>query len=268
MVKRIPGPVIWGWGLTVLVAFGAVVLGFGPICEDGVCQTKFAALWAAPPNEIGDTLAGFAGALAFVWIIVTVMLQSKELKAQREVLFLTKTEMEEQRKATQDMARSMKAQAEIFEDERQTRLATRAKDVLDQRVRSLVKLCYREDPPTWGYWIGANDFLHTSYINLTPDFRVSGEIPDQDALEHICDYILEFEGNYDWMTKEGTVCQRPNGQPFVIELARNFRRLLEIVPDLSGADHERIQRARAEEAHEALERIHEMPIWNTEEEFT
>lgn len=35
---------------------------------------------SAPFNEIGDTLAGFAGALAFVWLIVTVWVQSSELK--------------------------------------------------------------------------------------------------------------------------------------------------------------------------------------------
>lgn len=123
MVKRIPGPVIWGWGLTVLVAFGAVVLGFGPICEDGVCQTKFAALWAAPPNEIGDTLAGFAGALAFVWIIVTVMLQSAELRAQVEELRLTKIELEK-------MATAQDAQVILMRE--QTNLLTKQAQIEEQ----------------------------------------------------------------------------------------------------------------------------------------
>jgi hypothetical protein len=33
---------------------------------------------------MGDTLAGFAGSLAFIWIVVTVWLQSSELAEQRE----------------------------------------------------------------------------------------------------------------------------------------------------------------------------------------
>nr|WP_256471805.1 putative phage abortive infection protein [Oceanicola sp. 502str15] len=46
-------------------------------------------------NEIGDTLAGIAGTLAFLWIIVTVWLQSQELAAQREVLSATEEEFHE-----------------------------------------------------------------------------------------------------------------------------------------------------------------------------
>ena len=46
------------------------------------------------PSEIGDTLAGIAGALAFLWIIVTVLLQSQELKEQREELKRNREESE------------------------------------------------------------------------------------------------------------------------------------------------------------------------------
>ncbi|MFY0647236.1 hypothetical protein [Sulfitobacter geojensis] len=38
----------------------------------------------SPPNEKGDTLAGLAGSLAFLWIIITVLLQGKELSLQRD----------------------------------------------------------------------------------------------------------------------------------------------------------------------------------------
>lgn len=55
-------------------------------------HSKYKAFLFSKPNEIGDTLAGFAGALAFLWLVVTVMLQSKELKAQREELVLARKE--------------------------------------------------------------------------------------------------------------------------------------------------------------------------------
>ena len=138
MEERTPKPVIWGWVLTGGVLLFGGVLGFIPTCDSaGDCQSKFAAFWSAPPNEIGDTLAGFAGALAFIWIIVTVMLQSKELKAQREELRLTRSEMEEQRKATQDMARSMKTQLELLQDERKLRNQDQAAELLRALLVSL-----------------------------------------------------------------------------------------------------------------------------------
>jgi len=73
-------------------------------------STRLSGFLTAPANEVGDTLAGFAGTLAFVWIIVTVWLQALELKAQREELRLTRDEMKEQRKATQEIARTAHVQ--------------------------------------------------------------------------------------------------------------------------------------------------------------
>ncbi len=72
----------------------------GQTCSNG----KWASFLNASPNEVGDTLAGFAGALAFVWLITTVWLQSQELSEQRQ-------ELAEQRIATQKMA---KAQIDQF----------------------------------------------------------------------------------------------------------------------------------------------------------
>jgi hypothetical protein len=36
------------------------------------------------PNELGEMLAGSFSPLAFAWIVITVMLQGKELQEQRE----------------------------------------------------------------------------------------------------------------------------------------------------------------------------------------
>ncbi|WP_170526226.1 hypothetical protein [Ruegeria arenilitoris] len=43
------------------------------------CVSKWSYLRSAPPNEIGDTLAGVAGALAFVWVAASVVIQRLEL---------------------------------------------------------------------------------------------------------------------------------------------------------------------------------------------
>ncbi|WP_424980308.1 hypothetical protein [Leisingera sp. S232] len=130
-------PVMWGVLATV-----AVVLFGTWAANQSVCQTDFwgnqscgGSKWStflkAAPNEVGDTLAGFAGALAFVWLIATVWLQGQELAEQRE-------ELREQRVATQDMARAMAAQAKVFEDEQRARDEMRAKEELGALLENVV----------------------------------------------------------------------------------------------------------------------------------
>jgi len=47
-------------------------------------------------NEIGDAIAGLASAVAFLWLIVTVRIQSSELKAQRKEMAETREAFEAQ----------------------------------------------------------------------------------------------------------------------------------------------------------------------------
>lgn len=120
----------------------AIFAAFLPACYQSTsgytaCPTKLFYLKQSTPNELGDTLAGFAGALAFIWIVVTVAMQSLELKAQREELALTREEMSGQRIATQEMARAMAAQASIFEDEKQHRLEDRTAELVEQKLQAL-----------------------------------------------------------------------------------------------------------------------------------
>lgn len=104
MKRVLKSPLLWGglFGLAILAL--AWWLGSIEHCfHDGGCLTNFQIFLQSAPNEIGDALAGFAGALAFAGIIVTILLQSAELQAQRR-------ELEFQRKATQEMAASSASQ--------------------------------------------------------------------------------------------------------------------------------------------------------------
>lgn len=107
-------PMIIGYGLTLifLVFWVTVALVENPITND--CSTGLCRFWNSAPNEIGDTFAGLFGSLAFVWIIVTVLLQGRELAAQREELKLTRLEVQEQRKATQEVANAQDAQVDLL----------------------------------------------------------------------------------------------------------------------------------------------------------
>lgn len=94
------GPIAVGFSLTIVVIFVFTIMAFHNNCrllpsEVLECRTNWEWFWDAPPNEIGDTLAGFAGTLAFIWIVTTVWLQSNELAEQRDQLRLQTEEFKE-----------------------------------------------------------------------------------------------------------------------------------------------------------------------------
>lgn len=104
--------------------------------NSGEFATKWDYLKQAAPNEIGDTLAGVAGTLAFVWIVVTVWLQATELREQRLQFFRMATAQEAQ-------ASVLKKQKEIFEDEKRQRDENRAEAELSETVKLLGSIIRR-----------------------------------------------------------------------------------------------------------------------------
>jgi Putative phage abortive infection protein len=99
------------WASLALVAFVVVIFGFPEGAADNSSpKSKLQLFLESSPSAVGDTLAGVAGALAFLWIIITVRLQSSELAKQREELRLTREVMGEQREAARDMANSIAEQ--------------------------------------------------------------------------------------------------------------------------------------------------------------
>lgn len=73
-------PTDTGWLLTL--SLFSLLLKIGLLEDGGVA--KFDQFVALKPSEMGDTLAGLFSALAFIWIIVTVFMQSRELNEQRK----------------------------------------------------------------------------------------------------------------------------------------------------------------------------------------
>lgn len=136
-----PKPIQCGLVLTATVTLVFSVLLFMRVPGTfSAGPTKWIYLLNASPNEVGDTLAGFAGTMAFVWIIVTVFLQNHELRAQRQELRLTRIEFAEQRQATQEMARAMSAQASIFEDEKRVRSQNEYRELLNEYLHQIFVL--------------------------------------------------------------------------------------------------------------------------------
>jgi hypothetical protein len=120
----------FGLFATLCTLVFVVVLALDDTCGFWVCQSRFVAFLDAPANEIGDKLAGIAGALAFLWLVVTVLLQGKELAAQRVELRLTREE-------SARMAAALDAQVGILEDEQKQRTEQRASDTLSAHLNAL-----------------------------------------------------------------------------------------------------------------------------------
>lgn len=110
---RAANPVMWGALATILLIVLAAALALFETCriDDQAirhCAPRWQVFWHSPPNEIGDTLAGFAGTLAFIWLLVTVAMQAQDLRDTRE--------------DTKRMAEAFNEQADFFRNERHRRM--------------------------------------------------------------------------------------------------------------------------------------------------
>ncbi|WP_025051557.1 hypothetical protein [Sulfitobacter noctilucae] len=128
------GPFIFGVVLTIVVlAFAAFSLFSWPPCVDvGPCKSNWDVLrFDSKPNEIGDLLAGFAGALAFIWIVVTVLLQAAELREQRE-------QFEKMADAQEEQVLLLVKQGEIFSEEQDYRRSENVWRIIEEKLQVVI----------------------------------------------------------------------------------------------------------------------------------
>lgn len=136
-------------GSAAWVALGVGVLWLSSSeCDSDVQKAVISCLTA---NELGDFLAGFFAPLAFAWLAYAVVIQSKELSAQKEELRLTRKEMEltrevaiEAKDATRAQAEEARRSAELFgtqtklmEENQQSERQARAHEDFEYLVSSL-----------------------------------------------------------------------------------------------------------------------------------
>lgn len=135
--------------------------------SDGGWQLRGWALITSPPNEIGDTFAGIAGVLAFLWIIITVWLQSQELAAQRKELAATRSELKLAREAQEQQVAVMKEQAEVFRDEQAQRREHRAKELLERRLEHIKAIMKRGSDLHLNFSLRKNGKSQPERVNLS-----------------------------------------------------------------------------------------------------
>lgn len=157
-----------GWLLTIGVILVVQSIALPVRCYEQSCSSKLEDFFKLQPSEMGDTLAGIFSSLAFIWIIVTVFLQRNELREQRK-------ENREQRLATEDMARAMKAQAKVFEDEQKYRSEARAAAVLEQVLKGIQTQLVIAEKESW-------------YVLQTPELNLLQKLSKQSALRENREY--------------------------------------------------------------------------------
>jgi len=270
-------PIMWGVLATVSVFVCGMLAAFQPVCQTNfwgsqACgENKWVYFLKAAPNEVGDTLAGFAGGLAFVWLIATVWLQGQELAAQR-------VELKEQRKATQDMARAqheqvklLQVQGAIFKDEQRQRDEQRAEMLFNETLRSLISEL-RETGSHGLHWAFSNNVIDD-------EFGSDGEIHGvslQDYIEEnatIDEAILKFRERllhmHDvlWDYVHQSVDYRlPLKTDCLLQIMEKIERVVEMRCDLSPSQQERLSRMRLSEISTTLEKLQLTPEFWTEHE--
>lgn len=112
---RTPPALIAGYVLTAL--WTAVLAAY--LSAAGAAKWK--TLLASPPNEFGDFLAGAFAPLAFLWLALTVWLQSRELRLQRKELQQNGEALLLQAEELRYSVEQLRKQTELRQSDAQTR---------------------------------------------------------------------------------------------------------------------------------------------------
>ncbi|UWP98968.1 hypothetical protein [Aliiroseovarius crassostreae] len=247
----------WSKGFIALL----VVLALVPYSSGNTgWEFKFWTLLKSPPNEIGDTLAGIAGALAFLWIIVTVQLQSKELAEQRKELKLAREEYAKMAEAQGKQVELMASQAKIFEDEQLHRLEVRAGEEMRELVQTIYEYTERYAGVHWKYITKAEIGLREGAIVLFSDWLNDFECGPFDAL-----FSMEDEVKHcylDVLEREGEIVKRPSKSEFPEQMLIKLKRLEKLYPALSAADKEKFDRASIWDLANYMEKLTVAKIWS------
>lgn len=182
--------------LTVLVLGGfTYTLFFWPMNE--TYQTKWEYLRSAQPNEIGDTLAGVAGTLAFVWIVVTVWLQATELKEQR-------VEFEKMADAQGKQVQLMTVQGGIFRDEQRQREEARSERILSALFDKFMEMSkiHTSQSEFYSWLVRANaSRIHDGEFHDTPVRRYKGKLSADAYLREMQRAVIEFSSDMEALEK-------------------------------------------------------------------
>lgn len=266
-------PLFIGIGSTKLFLAFLTLLALLPQREGSEWSWRLWSFFLAPSNEIGDTLAGIAGALAFLWIIVTVMLQSKELAAQREELQLTRKEFRRMAEAQDQQVALLVEQGKIFSKEQKQREQEVYHDVLDQK---LVGIWYQMTsvPLSWVSWV----IPESCYEDMDYDDQAKlFNLPETDDIHRVekletpeerdsrlrlqAHFLGELVGTLDQCAVEIPKDRLPEKPTALDFLIRDIKKLIDLEEFLSEAQKERLRNLLIIETYFHLQTISETKEW-------
>jgi hypothetical protein len=247
----------FGFIASILLLSFAAWLAFGNVETKTGVKPRWTVFLTASPNEIGDTLAGIAGALAFLWIIVTVMIQSSELRLQRRELAMTRKELHAQRAASEKMAKAqeaqvaaLEAQTELLKHERRLRNEESAQELLEELFRSLAPLINQLSA---GSILYKRRSIEGSYEPIKESFFSGSSYQESlgaEAVElYIKNTIAYIDGIYSQIGSRYSEADFSVGFDgisigSVDELAKMLSEIIHLCPELSKAQTERLARLR------------------------
>ncbi len=270
---RLSNPIMWACAATL--GFAALIVWFGlastcnnELFPNGDCPPKWQHLYAAPPNEVGDTLAGLAGVLAFIWLIATVLLQSIELREQRRVLTLQKEEMREQRKAAQDMAEALALQTDLLLEAGKARKSQDAKKEFDQLIEwAIERFTISERGLDW--WL-----VKSKGSQMNVQTGASEPIEVEQPLNHgpifhgssLGEDVLRLTNTLDAMHSTLVLGERPvlsksNSRPVFVEFYAMLNAAMSILPRLSDVDKLWTRERGIEAAVTKLSEVLQADVW-------
>ncbi|WP_430465071.1 hypothetical protein [Tabrizicola sp.] len=255
-------PTNFGIALTLIVFLGFIAMARQRNCvllptEVLECRTNWARFLDAPPNEMGDTLAGFAGVLAFVWIIITVSIQGYELHAQRKELELTRRELKLARKAQEKQLEVMQKQADIFVDEQRSRAQAEHKETLDVALTRIayksLELCN----------VGATILSRDSESLECTLHIFSGYDGEQNLDFFLQNSHQSAVANLHFLSKETDriIAIHRSTRSNAVILASYFEEVLDMRESLSVGQQLRIDALRIEEVHMLLRALMASDKW-------
>ncbi len=255
---RIGNPVLWGIGFSsVLVGAFAWMFSLED-CGLTSCETKWHKFIASSPNEMGDALAGLAGALAFLWIIVTVMLQSQELREQRKEMRLQRDEFEKMGKAQKLQAKILKRQADIFRDEQRQRTEERKDSECDALLDELRSKFLTMNGIAWleGKTLGNEDaqWEKTGYSLSFTGPQLQG-LKLESYYQKIATSLEIFSKIYKQTGIEGLREVRMKNNDLLDQAINIITKIRKISPDLSDANKSKMRRIHFKQLDEGLSQI-------------
>lgn len=239
-----------GLAATFLFLLFVVAASFGTATNDaGKAVVRWRAFMNSLPNEMGDALAGTFSGLAFLWIIVTVLIQGKELRLQRKELSMTRSELSGQREASQEMAKTMKAQALTMETqlgllaaEREARSYVDAGKLLDQceltfkRSIKLLSTLNTKNPMHWSGHSSSPEYLLYFRNSEVFEERFAGDLDG--ILSELKSRLQDLRRN----NAAGMMVNQPTDQSPIVNALDVIEGTFKLEPKLAPWDQARLHR--------------------------